>query len=306
MNSGKACAERFPDDSLRLLSSRHRILARVRAFFNGRGYLEVDTPLRVRCPGLDAYIEAVPAGHGMYLATSPELQMKRLLIAGCERIYQITHAFRDEEEGRLHSSEFTMLEWYRAGTDYLGMLEETEELLSCLCACEGVQLHLDMPLPRLRVADVYQAHAGWNPCRAWDEDRYFVDWVEKIEPALQALPAVCLMDYPAPLAALARLKPGNARECERFELFIDGVEIANAFTELTGYAENLKRFEDAAACRRALGKVVYPMDEDFLHALTAGMPASGGIALGVDRLIMKLLNLTTIHAAQVFPPAGNR
>ncbi|MCP4715006.1 MAG: EF-P lysine aminoacylase GenX [Deltaproteobacteria bacterium] len=286
-----------------IIISRHEITKAIRAFFDERGYLEVETPVRVYCPGIDPHIDAFSADDDLYLATSPELHMKRIMCCGPERIYQITRAFRREEVGRRHAPEFSMLEWYRAGTDYLGILNETEELLQALtCAVDTVCRDLVFPLERVAVDDLFHECAGWHPSRDWDEDRYYRDWVEKVEPRLAQIPALFVMDFPAALASLATLKTGNPLVCERFELFMQGMEIGNAFTELRDINEHRARFDDAGAQRRRLGKVAYPVDERFMDALISGLPGCGGIAVGVDRLIMALLGKESIDEVMAFPP----
>jgi elongation factor P--(R)-beta-lysine ligase len=292
----------FPGDFAAKLRLRHRIVQEIRFFFDNRGYTEVETPLRVPCPCIDIYIDAFPAGASLFLSASPEFHMKRLLTLDLARIYQIGHAFRAEEEGRHHSAEFTILEWYRTATDYRGIMEETEQLVMHLAEtlaprCEA----FSFPFARMTVSGLYGKYAGWDPVRAWDEDRYFRDWAEKIEPALSGLGAFFLQDFPAPLAALAKIRHDDPLVCERFELFIRGLEIGNAYSELLDYDEHVRRFERAAAARRAMGKKPYPPDAGFLEALRLGLPACGGIAIGVERLIMALLGLDDINQVLAFP-----
>ncbi len=186
--------------------------------------------------------------------------MKRLLRLNLDRMYQIGRAFRAEEAGRHHSAEFTMLEWYRTGTDYLGIMEETEQLVRHLAEalgprCAALQLSV---WPHDRSQSCTGSMPAGTPVTGWDEDRYFRDWAEKIEPALAGLGAFFLMDFPAPLAALSRIKQDDPLVCERFELFINGLEIGNAYSELLDYDEHVRRFEHAAAARRAMGRQPYP------------------------------------------------
>lgn len=293
----------FPEGFASVLKRRHTIIRHIRKFFDQRKYVEVETPARVRCPGFDPYIDALPAGEGFYLSPSPELQMKRLLELGLNRIYQITHAFRAEEEGTYHSTEFTMLEWYRTGTDYMGILQETEELIWFLVRHVGApQKGWKLPFPRVTVAEVYQKQAGWNPCRTWDENRYFIDWVEKIDPWLHAQQGIFLLDFPAPLASLAKISSRDPGVCERFELFIEGIEIGNAFSELTDPTEHEIRFRIAQEKRVLSGKESYPADAGFMGFIAnRGMPCAGGMAIGVDRLVMALLGIKHIDEVQTFP-----
>ena len=266
------------------------MLRSIRGFFDGREYLEVETPVRLRAPALELHIDAEPSGDH-YLRTSPELHMKRLLAAGYHRIYQIGPCFRQGERGRLHHPEYSMLEWYRAGTDYLGVLKETRDMLRRILQESGGEaagVDTEAEWPVLSVEEVFLEYAGWSPVRDWDPDRFDLDLTGKIEPQLPRGVPVVLKDYPAPVAALARLKPGRPEVAERWELYLGGVELANAYSELTAAEEQAERFEACARQRRAAGKESYPLDEAFLAALRCGMPPAGGVALGIDRLVMLL------------------
>lgn len=292
----------FPEKLLKTLVARHTILKRIRNFFDTRGYIEVETPIRVTCPGIDPYIDAIPAGSGFYLATSPELQMKQLLHSGIEQMYQITHAFRGEEAGFVHNAEFTILEWYRVKTDYFGIMQETEELVKYLVHDDQFDnTSWQFPFVRLTVDEIYSEEAGWEPSRNWDENRYFKDWVEKIDPFLGSHKGIFLYDFPTQLACLARIKKSNQRVCERFELFMQGIEIANAYTELTDYEEHVTRFHKAAKQRSRMGKEAYPVDTGFLKSVNAGIPDCGGIAVGIDRLIMAIAGIPHIDCVLTFP-----
>jgi len=274
-----------------LLARRGAILRELRAFFDTRDYLEVETPILVETPAMELHIDAIPAGFKRdgsaagYLRTSPELHMKRLLAAGMERIYQIGSCFRHGERGARHNPEFTMLEWYEAGGDYRSVLDTTAELLAALGAIENAEA-----VTTITVAEAFIEHAGWDPrdAAAFDPDRFNEDLVDKVEPALPQQGAVVLLDYPAPLAALARLSESDPRVAERWELYLNGVELANAYSELTDPAEQRRRFEEWGRERAARGAEVYPLDEAFLAAL-ADMPPAGGIAIGIDRLVMALV-----------------
>ncbi len=264
--------------NLACLPERARVLRQIRAFFDARGFTEVETPVRIPAPAPEPHIDCPPSGD-WFLRASPELQMKKLLAAGMERIYQIGPCFRAGEKGSRHSPEFTMLEWYRAHADYRQIAVDAEELLGEVLRPRG-----SAALPRMTVREAYLRWAGWDPVEAWDQDRFDFDMATKIEPNLPKGP-LFLMDYPAPAASLARLKADDPRVAERWELYVDGLELANAFTELTDPVEQRRRFESARAERRALGEADYPLDEEFLDAL-GRMPPSGGVALGVDRLVM--------------------
>lgn len=285
---------------------RHQLLRTIRAFFEERGYLEVTTPVLVRCPGIDPYIDAIPAGRNFYLATSPELHMKRLLGYGLERIYQITHAFRADETGKHHNCEFSMLEWYETGINYLALMELTESFIQsadhAICVCLERDALFPATFPRISVDDAFWQYAHWRPSREWNEDRFFLDLIEIVEPALKDVPAFFLYDFPAPLASLARLKPEDPNLCERVELYLKGVEIANGFSELTCAREQKERFERDRAKRAAMNKESYPLDHHFLSVLEKGlMPECAGIALGVDRLLMVLTGSADISQVMAFP-----
>lgn len=303
--TGDAPGHFFPDNFSKTLKARHRILQAIRHYFDAAEYLEVETPMRVLSPGIDPYIDAVHAGKGHYLSPSPELQMKRLLTLKLPRIYQITHAFRDNEKGDLHNPEFTILEWYRCETDYAGIMAETEQLLYYLVhdSPAGIEITSSYTFPFLRISvdDLFKGRADWEPSRHWDEDRFYLDWVEKIEPYLKAFPGIFVVDFPAPLASLAKRKDDNPLLCERFELFMSGLEIANAFTELTDPVEQAQRFKDAQKKRIRMGKDNYEIDYKFISALQHGIPACAGAAVGIDRLIMALLGLHDISLVQSFP-----
>ncbi len=277
--------------------------------------MEVETPVRLPTPALELNIDAEPSGAG-FLRTSPELHMKRLLAAGCDRIFQMGPCFRKGERGALHHPEYTMLEWYRANADYLDILRDTEELIAALAPLSRSTVHLPSSTSssspftvhgspftdflRISVRDAFRQHAGWDPVADYDGERFEHDLVTRVEPALPRDRPVVLMDYPVAAAALSRRKPGNEAVAERWELYIDGVEIANAFSELTDAAEQRARFEGWAAERRAAGRTVYPLDEAFLAALEAGMPPAGGIAVGVDRLVMVLAGKRSLDDVLAF------
>jgi len=274
------------------------VLSALRAWFDQAGFIEIETPVRLPTPALELHIDAEPAGSG-FLRTSPELHMKRLLAAGYDRIYQIGPCFRKGERGERHNPEYTMLEWYRIKADYRDIMADTESLIthvysSALCPLPPA------PWPRFTVEELFLKHAGWNPVEDYDADRFEQDLVSKVEPALPRDTPVFVMDYPAAAAALSRRKPGREAVAERFELYIAGVEIANAFSELTDPLEQRRRFEEWAQQRQAAGAQVYPLDEAFLAALELGMPPAGGIALGIDRLVMVLMGATTLDDVMAF------
>ena len=269
------------------LKVRAGVLRTIRAFFDARDFVEVETPVRIPAPAPEPHIDC-PASGNWFLRASPELQMKKLLTAGLSRIYQIGPCFREGERGRRHAPEFTMLAWYRAHADYNDIAADMEALVGDVLRTTGTTGILPVatspPFTRITVREAYLRWAGWDPVEDWDQDRFDFDMATKIEPNLPKEP-LFLMDYPAPAASLARLKASDPRVAERWELYAGGMELANAFTELTDPVEQRRRFEAARAERRALGEADYPLDEEFLSAL-ARMPPAGGVALGVDRLVM--------------------
>jgi lysyl-tRNA synthetase class 2 len=298
---------------LRNLLRRSHALAAMREFFRARDFVEVETPVRIPAPALELHIDAPAAGPGAWLRTSPELHMKRLLAAGCERIFQLGPCFRAGEQGRRHNPEFTMLEWYRAHAGYLDILDDCEALVRQVVAAvadngqivyQGERIEVGAPWHRLTVREAFLCHAGWDPVAAYDPDRFDLDLVNRVEPALPRDRPCVLLDYPAAAAALARLKPGDPAVAERWELYLGGLELANAYGELVDGAAQRRRFEACAAARRGLGKEVYPLDEPFLCALAAGLPPCGGIALGVDRLVMLLCDTDDIAEVRVDAGAG--
>ncbi len=292
-----------PSPRSRNLALRSRVLHAIRCFFHERGYLEVETPVRLRAPALELHIDAEPSGD-CWLRTSPELHMKRLLAEGLERIFQLGPCFRRGEQGPLHHPEYTMLEWYRAGASYRDLIPETAALLTraAQAANGGTQvgaLDLAEPWHEIAVSEAFLQHAGWDPCAAYDADRFDLDLVDKVEPGLPRNRPVVLIDYPAEAAALARLSPSNPHVAERWELYAGGVELANAYGELTQPEEQRARFERCAAERAALGREVYPLDEAFLDALPR-VPPCAGIALGVDRLVMLLACAASLDDVMAF------
>ncbi|MCL1856804.1 MAG: EF-P lysine aminoacylase GenX [Kiritimatiellaeota bacterium] len=288
------------------LVQRAAIVRAIREFFDARGFIEVETPIRLRAPANEAHINAPPSGDA-FLRASPELEMKRLLADGHPRIYQIGACFREGEEGDRHHGEFTMLEWYRAHADYDAILDDFCALVPhCATTLHGTLrweyqktlLDLSLPPDVITVHEAYRRWAAWDPVAAYHAERFDMDMALKIEPALPKDRLCILKDYPAGAAALSALHPGNPRLAQRWEGYLGGMELVNAFTELTDPAEQRARFEAAAAERRRMGNVPYPINEAFLASLSR-LPPSGGAALGVDRLAMLLLDIPRIRAIRV-------
>lgn len=271
-------------DSIKILKMRDVLMQSIRAFFHSEGFIEVETPIRMKTPCMELHIDAEPSG-SRWLRTSPELYHKKLLAQGADKIFEIGKCFRQGERGDLHHPEYTLLEWYRAGGDYTAMLDDVAKILQTV--------GISTAWKRWTVAETYEKFAGWNPVENVDADRFDLDMVEKIEPALPKDAPVILMDYPAECCALARLKPDNPTVAERWELYLNGIEIANAYSELTDPAEQRARFGKWGEQRKTLGKTVYPIDEEFIRCLEK-MPPAGGCALGIDRLFMVLIGAESL------------
>lgn len=299
------------------LSARAAVLDRIRAFFSARGFLEVETPARVLNPGLEPHLVAFPAGRDRdglerRLITSPELHLKRLLCAGYERVFELARAFRDEEHGRLHLSEFTLLEWYRAYQNLEAIAADLAALLPELATAAGRDprnaipgADLTRPFTTITYAQAFRQYAHLEPWALTIDDRERA-FIERVEPRLGCDGPVLLLEYPPDVAALARLvPPSDGAEwplvAARMELYLGGVEIANAFDELTDANEQRARHLEDQLARTSAGQHVPPLDEGFLAALAWGMPPSAGVALGVDRLIMLLTGATDIGEVRAFP-----
>lgn len=295
------------------LQQRSQLLQAIRLFFLERDYLEVDTPLRL--PVLIPEANLIPfSSEDCLLHTSPELCMKRLLARGCERIFQICHCFRKEEHGRLHQSEFTMLEWYHKGWDYWDLMQQCEELLSFLVqrcfALPGIvdtgtirwgdaSISLTPPWERLTVAEAFQRYTGVDVAVALGRDQFDELLVTAIEPNLGQGRPVFLYDYPIERAALARRSDSNPLVAERFELYVAGLELANGFSELVDPEEQRSRFLKEIDQMRSAGKKGGELPHAFLVELSQIGPVAG-IALGVDRLCMLLMDVSDIAMALPF------
>ncbi len=319
--------ERFAD-RLPFLQRRTLITQATRAFFVGRGYTEVETAYAVPVPGEEVHLRAwrtrqhAPDGTGrdLWLHTSPELAMKRLLVAGAGPIFQLARVWRDGEGSRRHLGEFTMLEWYRPGLGMAGLMNETEALLRATLPPSTWEDGFE----RITVADAFARWAGADVLGTADdpaglaasagatlrdgegwEDLFFRLLLERIEPELGRGRPTFLTHWPAAQAALARRDPGDPRVALRFELFVDGIELANAFEELTDAEEQAARFAADRARREALYGPGWGTDTDFLAALQFGMPPASGIALGFDRLAMLAAGADRIEQVLWLPQGGS-
>jgi len=289
------------------LQERSRLLQVVRSFFIARGYLEVDTPIRLPIPLPEAHIKPY-SSEDWFLHASPEQCMKRLLACGCRKLFQICHCFRKEEQGRLHQGEFTMLEWYRVGWNYVELMKECElfvrELVRSVPVMPGVkgndiilregrQVSLRSPWKRLTVAEAFRRFGDMPVADALQKDLFDEVLVTRIEPNLGWETPTFLYDYPVELGSLARQKKDDPGVAERFELYIGGIELANGFSELTDAGEQRKRFVAEMDKAAKQGNPYPTMPEKFLCDLE-NLNETAGIALGLDRLFMILLGCATV------------
>ncbi|MCD8497883.1 MAG: EF-P lysine aminoacylase GenX [Alphaproteobacteria bacterium] len=315
------------------LQSRMALVKAVRSYYESQEFWEVETPALQVMPCADKHIHGFQTDlwgpdlkrkETLYLHTSPEFDMKKLLVAGAKNIYQLCHVYRNGESTKRHSPEFSLLEWYRAGGDYRDMMDDCQNLLRAGAENLGITHYTygDFKADpfkdwlKISVAEAFERFAGLDLGKyltdtpgfnaaiqakgirtadddAWD-DLFFRVMAEKIEPYLgMDVPAI-LYDYPADMACLSRKNPKDSRYAERFELYVCGVELANAFSELTDAAEQRRRFEAEMKDKQALYGFSYPVDEEFLQALDYGMPEAGGCALGFDRLVMLASGSDTI------------
>ena len=290
------------------LRLRAKLFSAIRDFFDSRDWLEVETPVRIAAPAPEEYIETITSD-GKWLRPSPELEMKILVGAGYGNIYQIGPCFRANEYGRKHREEFTMLEYYAAMVDYRELAEFTAEMLrhaavkvtgSGKIISQGNTIDLTAKAEWLTVKDAFERYAPGTMQEAEEKDLFDLWMVEYIEPQLGANGLTFLADYPASRASLARLKPDDSRFAERWEAYIAGIELANAFGELLDPAEQRSRFALANDIRKANGIAVYPEREDFFAALEAGLPPVSGSALGLDRLAMIFAGTDDISDVKTF------
>lgn len=290
------------------LERRALIFESVRSFFRSAGFVEIETPLRAPAVAPESQIVPIES-EGWYLSTSPELHMKRLLAAGYDRIFQISRCFRKGERGRWHNPEFTLLEWYRTGADHLAMIADTERLVGAVARSlkigsiltyQGHQIDLFPPWPHFPIRSLFRNAAGWDPVTVNDPVRFDTDLVTRVIPALPPDRPAVLTDYPAPMASLARVSATDPSIAERAEVFIGGLEIANAFSELTDPEEQRARFMKENEEIRRQGRYPPPDPKLFMEALSH-LPASGGIALGMDRLVMLFCDAASIDEVIAFP-----
>jgi len=312
-----------PSASIEVLKHKAKIISEIRRFFAQRQVLEVDTPSLSQACVSDVHLHsfsttltgpAAPHSQPLYLQTSPEFHMKRLLAAGSGCIYQIAKAFRNEEAGRIHNPEFTMLEWYRLGFDHFDLMDEIDVLLEQVLAWQ--------PAERLSYVEAFERHLGINPLNATQAE--FIESAKAfnvadlvaqetnrdtilqllfsyaVEPKIGQQRPCFVYHFPASQAALAKISVQDPQVAERFELYYQGVELANGFHELTDASEQAQRFAKDQRVRAAQGLAPAQIDQRFLAALSAGLPACAGVALGIDRLLMLALDEQHLAAVQSF------
>lgn len=311
-----------------VLRARAELLERLRGFFGRHGVMEVETPVCSARGNTDPAIDSFstrytgpghPTGEPLFLHTSPEFPMKRLLAAGTGPIYQICKVFRDGERGRLHNPEFTLLEWYRPGFDHHALMDEVGRLVRWALERD------DLPMDKVAYGELFERHLALNPhgCSAAAARRRAIEfglpgaesldlgrdgWLDLlmthfIERRFEHGRLTFVYDYPASQAALARIRGGAPPVAERFELYMGPMELANGFHELTDAGEQRRRFEEEQRRRRELGLASVPLDERLLEALASGMPDCAGVALGVDRLLMRRVGADHIDEVMAFPLA---
>ncbi|HUM13581.1 MAG TPA: EF-P lysine aminoacylase EpmA [Myxococcaceae bacterium] len=323
----------MPNPSQWAAARARQVLQRaIRQQLESLGYHEVETPLLVPAPGMEPHIRAFEAPfvpetelgrpRTLYLHTSPEYAMKRLLADGSGPIFQICKVFRNGEVSPTHNPEFTMLELYRPHADYRAIMDDLESTLAAAAAALGRPEPFGVrPYERVTVREALRRETGLDLHQASDapalaeaarrvgvrteagdgfDDVFFRLFLERVEPRLGRDRPVFLIDYPASMAALARLSPQDPSVAERFELYARGLELANGFSELTDAVEQRRRLEEERAFRIARGRPAYPLDEPFLEAV-GRMPPSGGVAIGLDRVLMLLLGAERIEDVLLFP-----
>lgn len=319
--SEQAKTEWKPSASIQNLLKRAKTMAEIRQFFADRGVLEVETPALSEFSVTDIHLSTFQTDflspfssetRLLHLITSPEYHMKRLLAAGSGAIFQICRVFRNEEAGRKHNPEFTMLEWYRPFFDMHRLINEVDDLLQQILDCE--------PAESLSYAFVFQTYVGLDPLSATqaqliekarkhglqcddDETRdtllQFL-FSEVVEPKIGQDRPVAVYHFPASQAALAQVSSEDHRVAERFEFYFKGLELANGFHELADATEQSRRFEEDNLQRRKMGLPEQVLDTRFIEALKAGLPSCSGVALGVDRLLMIAMNAESIEEVMAF------
>ncbi len=326
---------------------RERVFRAIRSFFEKRQFHEVETPLLIPHPPAESYLDVFETklldrnrqGTPAYLSTSPEVPLKKLMVAGIGNCFALTKSFRNmETQSTTHNPEFTILEWYRVGVDYTEIMKDCEELLLHISTAltqdagksslpdslvyQGKQVDLRSPWERLTIAEAFKIHARVDFDEFLDvkaarhiaerkgyrveaqttwEELYNQVFLNEVEPYLGHGRPTILYEFPGALGALARKKPSDPRFAERFEFYIEGLELGDCYSELTDWKEQEERFLGEIKEIKRLGKTMYDYDHDFIEALKVGLPESSGIAVGIDRLIMLFADAKTIQETLLFP-----
>ncbi len=322
------------------IKMRSRVVECIRNFFRDRNFLEVETPQMVKLPGMEPYLDTFKttffdqsgSQNSQYLITSPEYAMKKILVSGEERIFQICKSFRNKEtDSELHNPEFTLLEWYRSYASYEEIMKDTEELVEYtakeilgkpIILYKGLKIDVSTPWQRIRVKDLFKDYARIDyevfedteklrkavkekgypvDLNTSYDDLFFYVFMNEIEPKLGFDRPVIVYEYPSSMAALSKRCESDPNYAERFEVYAAGVELCNAFTELNDPVEQKLRLEDERKQRLKMGKDDYAVDQSFIGALELGMPPAGGNALGVDRLAMLITDTPDIRNMMFFP-----
>lgn len=315
-----------PSASIEILKQRALILQKIRHFFVERRVLEVDTPSLSHATVTDQHLHSfstqfnhpnTPEACTLYLQTSPEFAMKRLLSAGSGAIYQICKSFRNEESGRFHNPEFTMLEWYRPGFDHLQLMTEIDELIQMILGCEKAErvtyqnifsqyLGCDPLTSTLTEIKTVASQHGYSELAENENNKdtlLMLLFSQHVEPNIGQDRPCFVLDFPASQAALAKISATNPLVAERFELYFQGIELANGFHELTDESEQLERFKLDNTKRQNIGLGIMPIDQNFIAALNSGLPDCAGVALGIDRLLMLALSCSKIDQVIAFENA---
>lgn len=319
---------------------RERVIRAVRSFFDGRSFHEVETPILIKHPAAESYLDVFETTlldrsrnkTTVYLSTSPELALKKLIVAGIGNCYSITKSFRNtESESRTHMPEFTILEWYRVGSRYETIMDDCEALMKTICQnlnrspilhYQGVSFDLNQKWERMSMKDAFERYAHINlddfltfdtaktitkkrgyaisASTTWEE-LYNQIFLNEVEPHLGKAKPTIIYGFPSLMAALSKTNTDDTRYANRFEFYIGGLELGDCYEELTDWKEQQKRFEAELVEVKRLGKTSYTYDHDFIEALKAGMPETSGIAVGLDRLIMLFSNEPDIAATTFFP-----
>jgi lysyl-tRNA synthetase class 2 len=315
---------------------REKVIKAVRAYFEREKFHEIETPLLIAHPPAESYLDVFETtllnrqrkSTKAYLSTSPEIPLKKLMVAGLGNCYSLTHAFRNmETQGNRHNPEFTILEWYRVNADYFDIMKDCEALLLALAGSDSIiyqgrKINLSPPWERLTVAEAFDKYADVNFDEFFDmenakkivtkkgykveahsswEQLYNQIFLNEVEPNFGKIKPTIVYEFPGELAALAKKKDSDPRVAERFEFYIAGLELGDAYSELTDPVEQEERFKKEIVELKRLGKTTYDYDHDFIEALIVGLPKCSGIAVGVDRLVMLLSDTTDIADTLFFP-----